>query len=140
MKKILSTIFIITIIIGTLAAQEEKDQIRERIQAKRIAFITDKLALTSKEAQAFWPLYNAFKKKEKSIRKETGKMGRIQELTDVEVEALIEKHLDKEERLLAAKRSFFKEAKQVLPIKKLAKLPRVERKFKELILKQARNY
>ena len=67
-------------------------------------------------------------------------MGRIQELTDVEVEALIEKHLDKEERLLAAKRSFFKEAKQVLPIKKLAKLPRVERKFKELILKQARNY
>ena len=140
MKKILSTIFIITIIIGTLAAQEEKDQIRERIQAKRIAFINDKLALTSKEAQAFWPLYNAFKKKEKSIRKETGKMGRIQELTDVEVEALIEKHLDKEERLLAAKRSFFKEAKQVLPIKKLAKLPRVERKFKELILKQARNY
>ena len=140
MKKILSTIFIITIIIGTLAAQEEKDQIRERIQAKRIAFITDKLALTSKEAQDFWPLYNAFKKKEKSIRKETGKMGRIQELTDAEVEALIEKHLEKEERLLAAKRSFFKEVKQVLPIKKLAKLPRVERKFKELILKQARNY
>jgi len=140
MKKILNTIFIITLIIGTLAAQEEKDQIRERLHAKRIAFITDKLALTSKEAQDFWPLYNAFKKKEKSIRKETGKMGRIQELTNAEVEVLIEKHLEKEERLLAAKRSFFKEAKQVLPIKKLAKLPRVERKFKELILKQARNY
>lgn len=33
---------------------------RERIKAQKISFITSKLDLTTKEAQAFWPVYNAY--------------------------------------------------------------------------------
>lgn len=43
-----------------------------------------------------------------------------------------------DEHLLALLRNFIQEAKQVLPIKKIAKLHQVERKFKELVLKRAK--
>jgi hypothetical protein len=43
-----------------LPAMAQKDKIRERIKAQRIAFITQRLALTPDEAQKFWPVYNQF--------------------------------------------------------------------------------
>jgi len=138
MKKIVSIICIALITSISLFAQGNKDKIREKIRAKKIAFITDKLALTPEEAQDFWPVYNAFKEKEKTIRKEAAKPNRLHEMTDAEVEALIDQQLDKEEQLLNAKRAFVQEAKQVLPIKKIAKLPRVERRFKEMMLERSR--
>lgn len=139
MKKIAGIICLFLITSISIFAQGNKDKIREKVRAKKIAFISDKLALTSEEAQDFWPIYNSFKKKEKEIRKEATKVKRLEELSDAEVEAYIEQHLDKEAQLLAAKRAFVKDAKQILPIKKLAKLIRVERKFKEMMLEHSRS-
>jgi len=31
----------------------------DRVKAYKIAYITDQLSLTEKEAQKFWPIYNA---------------------------------------------------------------------------------
>jgi hypothetical protein len=39
------------------------------LQGIKIAFITKQLALTTEEAQKFWPLYNDFSDKAKSLRK-----------------------------------------------------------------------
>ena len=121
-----------------LSAQGDKEQIKDRIKAKRIAFITDKLNLSSQEAQVFWPLYNGFKEQERALKKDARPNKKIAEMTDQEVEQLLEDRLDKEEELIATKREFLTEAKQVLPIKKLARLPHVERKFKEMMLQHSR--
>ena len=43
---------------------------RERIEALRVAFITQKLNLTPDESQKFWPVYNEYQDKLKSSRKE----------------------------------------------------------------------
>lgn len=122
-----------------LSAQGDKEQIKDRIKAKRIAFITDRLELSSQEAQVFWPLYNGFKEKERALREEVRPSKKIEEMTDQEVDQLLENRLDKEEEIITAKRDFLKEAKEVLPIKKLAKLQRVERRFKEMVLQRSRD-
>ena len=47
------------------AAQDDEDlpqqepKVREKIEAARIAYITDQLALTPEEAEKFWPIYRA---------------------------------------------------------------------------------
>ena len=47
-----------------LKAQDTRQDIKEgrseRIQSLKIAFITQKLELTSDEAQKFWPVYNRY--------------------------------------------------------------------------------
>ena len=42
------------------AQNDNREQKTEKVQALKIAFITQKLELTSEEAQRFWPVYNRY--------------------------------------------------------------------------------
>jgi len=39
---------------------QDREAFRQRVQAHRVAYFTEKLALTPAEAERFWPLYNAY--------------------------------------------------------------------------------
>lgn len=56
-KLILLTAFITMLALSTTAQQQNKGQ---RIEALKIAYITQVLKLNSEEAQKFWPVYNSF--------------------------------------------------------------------------------
>ncbi|MFN9581507.1 MAG: hypothetical protein ACK566_02400, partial [Bacteroidota bacterium] len=75
-------------------AQPENDNRDERIESLKIAFITEKLALSSKEAQVFWPVYNEFSEQLKLIKdkqRDLAKQMRTKtEFTDQEAEKLIQ--------------------------------------------------
>jgi len=111
---------------------------QERIEARKIAFISDKLALSPSEAQDFWPLYNAFQKERSAILQKYKIPSDLSLLSDQEVEEYVEKELEKEANLLALKRSFTDQIKEVLPIRKVAKLSRVEKRFREWMLQRIR--
>src|SRR5262245_55225343 len=56
-------------------AQEDDDMpaaqdhvVKSKIQAARVAYITDQLALTPEEAEKFWPIYREFTTKRKELR------------------------------------------------------------------------
>jgi hypothetical protein len=94
MKKL--TIILILMAATVIHAQKEGDypgveKMRERVKAERIAFITEKVALTTDEAQKFWPIYNSFSTEIENIRKELRslRMGRVRNL-----DKLSEKELD----------------------------------------------
>ena len=53
--------FILSLTILLLSAWTLSAQRGEKIEALRIAFITNKLALTSTESEKFWPIYNVYK-------------------------------------------------------------------------------
>lgn len=44
---------------------------RDKIEAIQIAYLTEKLSLTSEEAQKFWPVYNNYRDDLLGVRKET---------------------------------------------------------------------
>jgi len=48
----------------------------------------------------------------------------------------VDRQLEKEEKMLVLKKEFINELKTVLPIRKVAMLPRAEKRFKEWMLKQ----
>lgn len=41
----------------------------ERIKAEKVAFITSEVGLTSKEAEAFWPVYNKIDEEQRELNK-----------------------------------------------------------------------
>lgn len=139
MKKIGIIIFLVVFIFSISFAQEHKEQIRERIKARKIAFITDKVGLTSKEAEIFWPIYNEYNMEKKDIQKTRKKLGKLSAMTDGEIEQVIDARMNKELQLAQLKVDFISKVKGVLPMKKVARLIRAEQKYKEWMLEQVKN-
>ena len=139
MKKL---IFLTIVLFGCLTlvtAQPNNPRVKEKIEARRVAFFTNKLELTPEEAQKFWPLFNEFQEKRELIVSSNGRAKNFQIMSDEEVEQFVNRQLEEEEKLLALKKEYVQKLKSVLPIRKVAMLPRVEKRFKEWILQQIRN-
>lgn len=114
----------------------------EKIKAMKVAFITSELNLTENEKQSFWTVYDKHEEDEKALR-ETHKEFRknykgksIDEMTDAEAEALIDNGILLKEQRLALDKSFNNDLKSVLPIKKVLKFHKAQRKFKRKLLKR----
>ena len=100
MKATLLYILIFFMSIGSFAQPN-----RERITALKVAHITSKLNLTEKEAQQFWPIYNAYDDNTSKIKHED--IRRIRQeirqnsgsLTDKEANDLLQRFLDAENKI-----------------------------------------
>ncbi|MFH1319144.1 MAG: hypothetical protein ABII90_00625 [Bacteroidota bacterium] len=123
---------------------------KEMIEAQKIAFITKHLDLSPEEAQVFWPVYNQCDKEKKELRKthkeqfkkgqEHNSLESLDEMTDKEVEALIDNEMDLRQKDLDLQKACHAKYKEVLPIKKVAKLHRAEEQFKRELLKKMREH
>src|SRR6476620_10673268 len=67
MKKHILLLFVILGSFSEIKAQEDESR-AEKIEALKIAFITQKLQLTSDEAQKFWPVYNQYENEIRSLQ------------------------------------------------------------------------
>ncbi|TAE60348.1 MAG: hypothetical protein EAZ89_01585 [Bacteroidetes bacterium] len=126
-----------------LPAQETQPR-KEQIQAFRVAFLTRRMALTAKEAQVFWPVYDAYqaeqdrnedeiKQKEQALRQ--AMLGQ----SDSEVEKLIDETMMLRRKQLDIAERYQKEFKRVLPIRKVALLYQAEKDFRRELLEEIRN-
>jgi hypothetical protein len=134
MKKIIIVCLSIVLSVGAFAQQGK------RIEAMRIAFITQRLNLTSEEAQQFWPVFNQFSEKMQQIKGPKSDTA-LEDMSDADAEKMILSEFDKEAKELDLKKEYYQKLKKVLPVRKVAKLYRAERDFKnELVkyLKEAR--
>ena len=114
-------------------------QVSERINAKKMAFFIDKLQLTTEEVQNFWPLFTEYEKEQKAVREKYKSSKAFKFMSDKEAEQHVLNGFKAEEEIIAIKRDYFQKFKGVIPIRKIAMLNRVNRQFKEALLKQMRN-
>lgn len=61
-----NTFLTLLLLLSFFANAQEKSG-KDKIRAYKIAFITEKLDLSADEAEKFWPIYNAYKKKKREI-------------------------------------------------------------------------
>ncbi|MEM1216995.1 MAG: hypothetical protein AAGJ82_14975 [Bacteroidota bacterium] len=123
---------------GVTAQDLEELPENDQIKARRVAYITQRLSLTSEESASFWGLYNEYEAERRKIR-QAQRLNRSQAATDAEAEAQINAQFESEAALLALKRDFYERAKNSVPPRKLVLLPRAEREFKRDLLRQLRN-
>jgi hypothetical protein len=112
---------------------------KERIEAQRIAFITQRLSLTPAEAEKFWPVYNAHRESLKAMRDDFERPD-LQNLSDEEATRLIEKHLLQEQKRLDLKKQLITQLRGVLPARKIVMLHAAENAFNRELLRKAQEF
>ena len=120
-----------------LGQNHRMDKKREKIEVQKIAFITKQLDLTPEEAQKFWPVYNQFSDARKQLHEQHKENRKdIDNLSDSEIEKLIDNHIILDQKELDLKKKYHAEFKKVLSNKKIAKLYHAEMMFKAELLKR----
>lgn len=106
----------------------------EKIKAQNVAFITDQVGLTAKEAEAFWPVYNKIEAQQKELRKAEMEayMALDKALTEGagSVDALLDKYLKAKEANVNLHVKNAKDYKKILSAEKAAKFFACEEKFR----------
>jgi hypothetical protein len=127
------------------AQGESMKEKKEQIKALKVAFITDELSLTTNEAEAFWPLYNQFEKKQNEIRHKKMKsfMDRmdndeLDKITEKEASLLLTQSENIEEELYENRKKLILSLKGVIPSIKILKLKITEENFNKKLLLQYR--
>ncbi len=143
MKKILLLALLCTMTGLAAHAQifdDEPDQqpIGDRVRAARVAYITERLGLTSQQSEKFWAIQRKFEEEKTAIRQKHTFTRSFDQLTDAEAEEAIMARFAMEEELIGLKKKYYQKLKEVVPPRTIAKLPKAEREFKQMIIKQIR--
>ena len=112
---------------------------RRKIQAARVAYITDQLALTPEEAEKFWPVYREFAQKRQEIRQQlrnARKNPDPNKTTEQLEKDLVDQQLEVKQKELNLEKDYSGRLLKVISAQKLRTLPDVERRFRKLILDQ----
>ena len=135
MKKILFITICLASVVN-LSAQAKNGQIKERVEAQRIGFITQRLSLTPEESQQFWPIYNQYTEKIQQIRNSVKLEQAFDNMSEADAEKLIIAQMDKETRELDLRKEYYQKFKKVLSVQKIGKLYKAERDFRGELLRQ----
>lgn len=122
--------------------QHKKDW--EKIKSLKVAYITEKLSLDSKEAQKFWPIYNEYEEKRHAlIRKEHSqikdKLENSDDLSEEDAKKLLTLKISIEEDEEELDKAFLMKVSKVTSAKKALLLLKAEEDFKRDLIKQYRH-
>ena len=139
--KTLVYIFIFQLTILSAFSQNNQADRKEKLKAMKVAFITEKLDLSSDEAQKFWPVYNEYDKAREELMKDRKSLMKSCKdesavLSDKEAEELADNFIKHEMDEAKLMQDYHAKFKKVLSPKKLIKLYQAERQFKNHLLKQ----
>ncbi|MCH2042599.1 MAG: hypothetical protein MK212_00540 [Saprospiraceae bacterium] len=121
---------------NTQAQRFGKGERGERIKALWVAFITQELELTAEESKDFWPIYEEYKTQEHKLTRAKRSLtrGDLNDKTEAELEEITLKIFEYDVQLLESKKIYFNQLKDVVSIRKILMLPKVERAFKKQVL------
>jgi hypothetical protein len=141
MKKLLQIFLTLLLTIPALAQEvdPEETQIdpkaKDKINAARAAYITERLGLTPEEAEKFWPVYREYVQKRQDLRKqfrEAKKAGKDEkELIDLDLK-IKQQELDLE-------KDYSGRLQKVISAQKLMHLRQAEGDFRRLLIRQIQN-
>ena len=115
----------------------------EKLNAQRVAFITERLQLTPGEAEKFWPVYNEYRAKKMKIEKEKVQLvrdysSRESQVTDKEAVKIADEYVALEQKQADLLVQYNKKFQEVLPPAKVLRLYRAENQFTVYLLRQLR--
>lgn len=124
MKHLLYIIFLSFSFSSSIAQGNPPGKKAERVQALKVAFITQKLELTTDEAQKFWPVYNQYETELKQVIRSSRGGGDV---------------LENEEKVLNLKKKYKSEFIKAVGEQKTTAFYNAEREFRGVLLRQLKN-
>lgn len=117
-----------------LAPRQDK-KMRDKIEAARIAYITDQLQLTPAEAEKFWPIYREFAERRRELRQELRNTNKTADPNQSDQE-VVDQQFKVKQQELDLEKDYSGRLLKVISAQKLRSLPQAERGFRQMILDQ----
>jgi len=140
MKKLIFLVFAFLLCFNAMA---QNGKMQERIKAQKVAFITERLDLSSAEAQKFWPIYNAFEDKVNQIRRNDLRVVRVAmdrgNLSESEAQKILDQFMAVEDKLHEAKKQLVKDLGSAIPPQKIIALKTAEDAFNKKLMEILQN-
>ena len=147
-------LFIASLLITVTSANAQQERHRygqqgnpkyEKIEAQRVAFITQELNLTPEEAKVFWPVYNEYDAKRHELKKafknnENLHKPEIEKLTEKEASQILDNQIIEAQKFLDLRKEYHAKFKSVLPAVKVLKLYDAEREFQKMLMDRIREH
>jgi len=112
------------------------NEARQRIEAQRIGFITQKLNLTPDEATKFWPVYNEYKDALRDMKDDMERPD-LMNISDDEANTVIDRHIQQEQKRLDLQKKLIADLRKVISPRKIILLQASEREFNRGLLRKA---
>ena len=118
---------------------------REKMEAQRVAFITQQLNFSPDEAKIFWPVYNEYDAKRHDLKKSFRESGDyhgadIDKLTEKEATQILDNQIIESQKFLDLRKEYHARFKSVLPAVKILKLYDAERAFQKVLIDKIREH
>ena len=142
MKKLLQTLLIIIFTtVATVAQPRQNEQAKARIHAAKMAYITDRLHLSSAQASTFTPLYNEYESELKGLRQSffsKYKGTNPDQADDATSKQWIDDNLDYQQQVIELKRRYNERFIKIISPQQLTDLYTSEREFKQILMQRLR--
>jgi hypothetical protein len=139
-KKLIIPVITFLLCFNAFGQRDQEGKMQERIKAQKVAFITERLDLTSDEAQKFWPIYNAFEDMTNELRKTDLKELRLamnkKNLSEKEAQTIIDKFMTYEDKMHQAKKQLIKNLAKAIPPQKIIALKSAEDAFNRMLMER----
>ncbi len=114
---------------------------RDKIKSLKIAFITERLSLTSEEAAVFWPVYNEHEAAIEELRRRErteirDRLQNFQNISDQQIQSLMNEFLTLENERNNRNIAFLKKMTNLISARKTFLLIKAEDDFKKRLLQQ----
>ncbi|WP_179008361.1 sensor of ECF-type sigma factor [Winogradskyella forsetii] len=128
---------LITLFISASVFAQRPD--REKIKALKIAHITEQMDLSKKEAQKFWPIYNANEDAEDQLREKFSALRNeksANELTESEAKTYLLNLISIEQEKTELRAKLLNDLLEILPAKKIVALVQAEKSFRRKMIEE----
>ncbi|MBS1779394.1 MAG: hypothetical protein JST70_08705 [Bacteroidetes bacterium] len=124
--------------VTTFAQPHEMPRRMERIHAIKVAYITDKIHLTSAQAERFWPVYNQYEDEKFALRKKyfANHSRPAQNMDEDDSRKSIDDDIEMQEKMLEIRKRYKDQFLNVISAQQLASLYDAEREFKRMLIQQ----
>ena len=122
-----------------LAQNNNRQNAEAKLQAARIALITNRLGLTPEQAQQFWPIYNEYAEQRRLIQQEfrDARQGLdLNKLTEEQSRVLYKARMDGKQRQLNLETKYSDRLMDVINTRQLMALKKAEDDFRAMIIRR----
>lgn len=139
MKRVLLIIIMFAITLTGRAQQNEPKGVNgnSKLEAARIAMITERLNLTPAQAEKFWPVYNQFAVERRALQQnalQARKGYDMQNLTEEQSKTLLKAQMQFKQEKLDLENKYTTKINDVISSQQLVALKRAEEDFRAMLL------
>lgn len=116
------------------SVEEALKALRHDLQAGRTEIIARNVALTADQAAKFWPVFDKYQKEQNAILDAQLKglqqyAAKYETLDDASAMALMEAHLERDQKMVTLRRTWLAEFQKVLPAKLAVRVLQIDRRI-----------